>query len=68
VLGPLNYLVPIINFLLGWLVYDETLPAARVIGFALVWLALALVTYETARSSGRLGTPVPAAATSSMTR
>jgi chloramphenicol-sensitive protein RarD len=63
VLGPLNYLVPIITFLLGWLVYDETLPAAGVIGFALVWAALVLITYETAQSSRRLGTPVPAAAT-----
>lgn len=54
VLGPINYLVPIVNFLLGWLVYDETLPAARVVGFALVWVALTLVTYETARSSSRL--------------
>ncbi len=63
VLGPLNYLVPIINFLLGWLVYGETLPAAGVIGFALVWAALVLITYETAQSSRRLGTPVPAAAT-----
>jgi chloramphenicol-sensitive protein RarD len=63
VLGPLNYLVPIINFLLGWLVYGEALPASGVIGFALVWAALVLITYETAQSSRRLGTPVPAAAT-----
>lgn len=63
VLGPLNYLVPIINFLLGWLVYGEPLPAARVIGFALVWVALVLITYETAQSSRRLATPIPAAAT-----
>ncbi len=51
VLGPLNYLVPIINFLLGWLVYDESLPADRVVGFALVWCALAAVTLDTVRSS-----------------
>lgn len=41
ILGPLQYLVPTINFALGWLVYDEALPADRVVGFAIVWLALA---------------------------
>jgi chloramphenicol-sensitive protein RarD len=51
VLGPLNYLVPIINFLLGWLVYGEPLPLDRVIGFALVWLALAAVTIDTIRTA-----------------
>ena len=29
VLGPLQYLVPTINFLLGWVLYDEELPVAR---------------------------------------
>jgi chloramphenicol-sensitive protein RarD len=51
VLGPLNYLVPIINFLLGWLIYDEPLPLDRVIGFTLVWLALAAVTVDTIRTA-----------------
>jgi chloramphenicol-sensitive protein RarD len=50
VLGPTNYLVPIINFLLGWLVFDEALPPDRVIGFALVWVALVLITYDTLRT------------------
>lgn len=49
-LGPVNYLVPIINFLLGWLVYDEQLTPSRVVGFSLVWVALALVTFDTVRS------------------
>ena len=49
ILGPANYLIPIINFLLGWLAYDESLPLSRVIGFALVWAALALVTVDTVR-------------------
>jgi chloramphenicol-sensitive protein RarD len=51
VLGPLNYLVPIINFVLGWAVFGEPLPADRVVGFALVWLALAAVTVDTVRTS-----------------
>lgn len=49
-LGPANYLVPIINFLLGWLVFHESLPPDRVIGFGLVWGALILVTIDTLRS------------------
>lgn len=52
-LGPTNYLVPLINFLLGWVIYDEPLPAARAIGFGLVWVALALVTFETLRQHRR---------------
>ncbi|MGH9132503.1 MAG: EamA family transporter RarD [Ilumatobacteraceae bacterium] len=62
-LGPLTYLVPIINFGLGWMVYGETLPPDRVIGFALVWIALALATFDTAQSSRRVRNPQPAAAT-----
>jgi chloramphenicol-sensitive protein RarD len=50
VLGPANYLVPIINFVLGWLVYDEPLSASRFAGFALVWVALMLVTLDTLRA------------------
>lgn len=49
VLGPTNYLVPLINFLLGWLVFDEPLPPSRLIGFGLVWIALVLVTVDTVR-------------------
>jgi chloramphenicol-sensitive protein RarD len=47
ILGPANYLIPIINFLLGWLAFDETLTASRVVGFGLVWVALVLVTIDT---------------------
>lgn len=56
VLGPLNYLVPLINFALGWAVYGEPVPAARFAGFVLVWLALVAITIETvgrARRSAR---------------
>ena len=49
-LGPSNYLVPVINFLLGWLVYDEAMPVSRFVGFAYVWLALVLVTVHTVRA------------------
>ena len=63
VLGPANYLVPIINFLLGWLVYEEPLSTSRFAGFALVWVALTLVTLDTLRSpQSALREPVTTAA------
>lgn len=46
-LGPIGWMVPVINFLLGWLAYGETMTAARFIGFAIVWLALVAVAVET---------------------
>jgi chloramphenicol-sensitive protein RarD len=60
-LGPTNYLVPLINFLLGWLAFGEALPASRVVGFALVWIALALVTVDMVRHRGTTDqrAPVP---------
>ena len=61
VLGPLNYLVPIINFLLGWLVYDEDMPPSRFVGFVLVWFALGAVTLDTVRGNRRARVPEPVA-------
>ena len=51
ILGPLNYLVPTINFLLGWILYDEELPVSRVVGFAFVWVALAVLTADRLRTT-----------------
>ncbi|HEY7627069.1 MAG TPA: EamA family transporter RarD, partial [Ilumatobacteraceae bacterium] len=51
VIGPLNYIVPTINFCLGWLVFHEELPASRVVGFAIVWLGLVIATADAARRS-----------------
>jgi chloramphenicol-sensitive protein RarD len=45
-LGPLNYIVPTINFLLGVFAYHEAVDATRLAGFALVWVGLALVTVD----------------------
>ncbi len=45
-LGPLNLLVPIINFGLGWLLYDEPVPLDRLIGFGVVWVALVVVMWD----------------------
>ena len=49
ILGPMQYSVPTINFLLGWLVYDETLPVSRIVGFGFVWVGLAVLTVDSAR-------------------
>ena len=39
-LGLLQYLTPVLQFLTGVLVYDEPMPASRLAGFVLVWAAL----------------------------
>lgn len=49
-IGPLQYFVPVINFLLGWLAYGEPLAAARFIGFVLVWCGLVLSLVDTMRN------------------
>lgn len=46
ILGLLQYLTPVIQFLLGVLWAHEHMPPARWIGFALVWLALCLLTAD----------------------
>jgi chloramphenicol-sensitive protein RarD len=51
VIGPLNYIVPTINFGLGWLVFHEALPPSRLAGFALVWVGLVIATVDAARRS-----------------
>lgn len=45
-IGLIQYLAPILQFLLGVIVFHESMPPARWIGFVLVWLALAIITVE----------------------
>jgi chloramphenicol-sensitive protein RarD len=52
-LGPLNLLVPVINFGLGWAIYDEPMPLNRLIGFAFVWMALIVVMADRVREAHR---------------
>lgn len=56
IIGPLQYLVPSINFTIGWLIYDEPMPADRLVGFALVWVGLAVLTIDTAVRARRTRT------------
>jgi len=43
ILGPMQYIVPTMNFFIGWLLFDELLTSSKVAGFALIWVCLALV-------------------------
>jgi chloramphenicol-sensitive protein RarD len=45
-LGLLQYLAPTVQFLLGVLVFHEPMPTVRWVGFALVWLALTILTVD----------------------
>lgn len=50
-LGWMQYWVPSINLVLGVAVYGESMPPYRIVGFGLVWLALALITADGWRAS-----------------
>ena len=52
-IGLLQYLAPTLQFLLGVLVFREDMPAVRYLGFALVWVALAIFTSDALRNSRR---------------
>ncbi|MFF7335664.1 EamA family transporter RarD [Streptomyces sp. NPDC008150] len=52
-LGLLQYLAPVFQFGLGILYFHEAMPAERWAGFALVWLALTLLTWDALRTAHR---------------
>jgi chloramphenicol-sensitive protein RarD len=52
-LGLLQYLAPLLQFLLGVTVLDERMSAMRWVGFGLVWLALVVFTAEATRHHRR---------------
>src|SRR3954471_4136683 len=52
-LGLLQYLAPVFQFLLGVLYFHEAMPPERWAGFALVWLALTLLTWDALRTARR---------------
>jgi chloramphenicol-sensitive protein RarD len=45
-IGFMQYLTPIIQFSLALLVFHEPMPAARWLGFGLVWLGLVALTID----------------------
>lgn len=64
-LGLLQYVAPVLQFLLGLLYFHERMPPERWAGFALVWLALVMLTADALRTSHRtaraLGDTIPGA-------
>jgi len=63
--GLLQYLTPVLQFLIGVLVYGEDMPLSRLAGFALVWVALVVFASDAvraAREAGRLARAERAAA------
>ena len=52
-LSLLQYLGPSLQFAIGVFVYREPMPPSRLVGFALVWVALALFTTEGLRHRRR---------------
>jgi chloramphenicol-sensitive protein RarD len=52
-LGLLQYLAPVLQFLTGVLLYDEPMPPSRLVGFVLVWAALAVLTFDGIRQGHR---------------
>jgi len=63
-LGLLQYLAPVMQFLIGVLIYGEPMPATRLVGFALVWVALMVFTWDALRAAraGARSAAVPAPA------
>lgn len=60
-IGLLQYITPTMQFLIGVLIYHEAMPRARLFGFCLIWLALALLTYDGFRTRRARGLAVTAA-------
>ncbi|MET9206929.1 EamA family transporter RarD [Streptomyces bacillaris] len=52
-LGLLQYLAPVFQFTLGIVYFHEEMPPERWAGFALVWLALTLLTWDALRNARR---------------
>ncbi|GAU67709.1 hypothetical protein SSP35_05_02760 [Streptomyces sp. NBRC 110611] len=53
VLGMMQYLAPTFQFVLGLTVFHERMPPERWAGFALVWMGLAVLTWDALRTTRR---------------
>jgi chloramphenicol-sensitive protein RarD len=49
--GLLQYVTPLMQLAIGVFVYEEPMPPARLAGFAIVWLALAVFTADSLRAA-----------------
>ncbi|WP_326634902.1 EamA family transporter RarD [Streptosporangium sp. NBC_01755] len=63
-IGLLQYIAPILQFLCGVVVLHEVMPPSRWVGFAIIWLALSVFTWDSLRTAtqARRTTPEPLAA------
>ena len=52
-LGLLQYVAPSCQFLIGWLIYHEPLSAERTSAFALIWIGLAIYTFDSIKGQRR---------------
>lgn len=50
--GMFQYITPITQFLIGWAVFGEEMPLARWLGFVAVWIAVLMLLFDAARTSG----------------
>ena len=53
VIGMLQYLAPVLQFLVGLVIVGEAMPASRWIGFGLVWLALVVLSADLLHAARR---------------
>jgi chloramphenicol-sensitive protein RarD len=60
-IGLLQYIAPILQFACGVLVAKEVMPSSRWIGFSIVWLALAIFSYDSLRAARKTRTARKAA-------
>ena len=49
----IQYVTPVMQFLLGVLVFGEHMPVVRWVGFILIWVALVVLSWDTVRRSRR---------------
>ena len=56
-IGLLQFLTPVLQLLCGVLLLDEHLTGARWVGFGIVWVALAVLSFDSLRNLPRRGRP-----------
>ena len=67
-LGLLQYIAPTVQFFLGVFVFHEPMPTIRWVGFALVWVALVILTVDSVATLRRRTTSASVDATTSSAR
>ncbi|MGW0590609.1 EamA family transporter RarD [Streptosporangium sp. NPDC002607] len=58
-IGLLQYIAPILQFLCGVVVMREVMPPSRWVGFAIIWLALSVFTWDSLRTAAQARRAMP---------